>query len=91
MRIVKTKSSVDNLCNYCNLDFATCPKATHIEFGNGTGNDNVIECSEFLVERQVNGYPMEKSEFAIEYADIDKSKDPTKCGEKLHEGEPNGN
>jgi hypothetical protein len=48
MRVVATRSTKDNLCDFCQLEFPTCPKATHIEFGDGVGNDNVIECSEFL-------------------------------------------
>jgi hypothetical protein len=46
MRVVGTISTTDNLCDFCVLDFPTCPKAVHIKFGNGRGNDNVIECSE---------------------------------------------
>ena len=47
-RVIATESTKDNLCNYCQLDFPTCPKANHIKFGDGKGNDNVIECSEFV-------------------------------------------
>ena len=47
MRVTGTVSTKDNLCDFCHLEFATCSKATHIKFGNGRGNDNVIECSEF--------------------------------------------
>lgn len=59
MRVVKTKSSKDMLCNYCSLEYPSCPKANHLEFGDGVGNDNIIECSEFLVRRQQNNYPIE--------------------------------
>jgi hypothetical protein len=52
MRVVGTVDSTDHLCNYCQLTFDSCPKAAHIKFGDGKGNDNVIECSEFLQ----NGY-----------------------------------
>ena len=48
MRVVATKNAQDNLCNWCQLHLPECPKANHIKFGNGIGNDNVIECSEFL-------------------------------------------
>lgn len=48
MRVVGTKSTKGNLCNSCQEHIAECPKANHIKFGDGKGNDNVIECSEFL-------------------------------------------
>lgn len=61
MRVVATKSTKDNLCDYCFECFASCPKAEHIKFGDGVGNDNVIECSEFLIkggcEQYVEGRP----------------------------------
>lgn len=59
MRVIKTKETTDNLCKYCQNDFATCPKANHIKFGNGVGNDNVIECSEFVVTSWHNNFPIE--------------------------------
>ena len=59
MRVIKTKSTKDDLCQYCQNDFATCPKANHIKFGNGFGNDNVIECSEFTPISFHNNYPIE--------------------------------
>lgn len=59
MRIIQTKCTKDNLCKYCSNDFATCPKANHIVFGNGLGNDNVIECSEFSVTSWFNNFPIE--------------------------------
>lgn len=48
MRVVATKNTKDNLCDWCQLCIPECPKANHIKFGNGKGNDNIIECSEFL-------------------------------------------
>ena len=48
MRVVGTKSTKDKLCDWCHLEQPTCPKANHIRFGDGKGNDNVIECSEFM-------------------------------------------
>lgn len=50
MRVVATIDSKDVLCGYCQNNFADCPKANHIKFGNGIGNDNVIECSEFITK-----------------------------------------
>lgn len=50
MRVVGVIDKKDNLCNYCQLSIPTCPKANHLKFGVGIGNDNVIECSEFLVD-----------------------------------------
>lgn len=61
MRVVATKSTKDHLCNYCQLEFATCPSANHLKFGDGLGNDNVTECSEFLhkggCEKFIEGKP----------------------------------
>jgi hypothetical protein len=58
MRVVATINSEDNLCNYCQLDFPACPKANHLKFGNGKGNDNIVECSEFLCKRWSNNFPI---------------------------------
>lgn len=58
MRVVGTESTKDNLCNYCSLSIAECPKANHLKFGDGVGNDNVIECSEFCVNAFRNNYPI---------------------------------
>lgn len=57
-RIMGTISSKDNLCNYCCNEYATCPKANHIRFGDGVGNDNVTECSEYAHRRYFNNYPV---------------------------------
>ena len=66
MRVVATKSSKDNLCNYCQLSIPTCPKANHIKFGDGFGNDNIIECSEFVVKSIHGNYPIEgKPEYGV--------------------------
>lgn len=35
-----------NLCDKCAKEFATC-KPENVVFGNGVGNDNVVECSGF--------------------------------------------
>jgi hypothetical protein len=56
MRVVGVLFKSDILCNYCQLHISECPKANHIKFGNGVGNDNVIECSEFLVKQFVNDF-----------------------------------
>jgi hypothetical protein len=58
MRVVGTESTKDNLCDYCQLHIATCPKANHLKFGDGIGNDNVIECSEFVVMSWHNNFPI---------------------------------
>ena len=58
MRVIGTKSTRDNLCNYCQLHITTCSKANHIKFGDGDGNDNVIECSEFTLKQWNNNYPI---------------------------------
>jgi len=58
MRVVGTISKKDNLCDYCQLHIAECPKANHLKFGDGIGNDNVIECSEFLVKQWNHNFPI---------------------------------
>ena len=46
MRIISIKDTKKNLCDTCPLCFATC-RQTILEFGNGTGDDNVISCSSY--------------------------------------------
>ena len=70
MRIIKTKCTKDNLCKYCSNDFATCPKANHIVFGDGVGNDNVIECSEFSPISYFNNYPIEGTDRFAKKVDL---------------------
>ena len=64
-KIIKSKSNTDNLCKYCQNDFATC-KPVHIAFGIGIGNDNVIECSEYVQLSFHNNYPIESDTKNIE-------------------------
>jgi len=45
------KDTKINLCKSCERKFATCPKPKHIKFGDGVGNDNVIECSGYIKAR----------------------------------------
>ena len=45
MAHVKAKNSKMHLCNLCNDEFACC--TGKVEFGDGIGDDNVIECDEF--------------------------------------------
>jgi hypothetical protein len=40
------------------LHIPTCPKANHIKFGDGIGNDNVIECSEFVLKSWFHNFPI---------------------------------
>ena len=68
MRVIKTKNTQDNLCTYCSNNFATCPKANHITFGNGVGNDNVIECSEYVPLSWFNNYPIEGTDKIVKKA-----------------------
>lgn len=58
MIVAGTISSKDNLCDYCQLHIATCPKANHIKFGDGVGNDNVIECSGFILKQIDSNCPI---------------------------------
>lgn len=55
--IVGTTSSKDNLCDYCKFSQPEC-KPEQMEFGDGLGHDNVIECSEFEVRDYPNSYPI---------------------------------
>jgi hypothetical protein len=73
MRVIKTKSTKDHLCQYCQNDIATCPKANHIQFGNGVGNDNVIECSEFTPIKFLNNYPIEYTNKFAKRVDFNKT------------------
>ena len=41
-----------NLCNTCKHSIPTC-EAVNIEFGNGVGNDNVVNCDCFEVNTEV--------------------------------------
>jgi len=70
MRVTKTDSTKDNLCNYCQNEIPTCPKANHIKFGNGKGNDNVIECSEFDARGKMNQYPIDYMKLSVPRVDI---------------------
>lgn len=54
MRVAATKSNKDHLCNYCELEFVTCPKANHLKFGNEPADDNVVECSGFVGDVETN-------------------------------------
>lgn len=44
MAVIKDK--FDNLCTYCADNYGECQQSP--VFGNGTGNDNVIECDGFF-------------------------------------------
>lgn len=58
MRVTGTISTKDHLCDYCIDNPVECPKATHLKFGDGVGNDNVIECSEFKCRQWVHNFPI---------------------------------
>ena len=74
MRVIKTKDTKDNLCRYCQNDFPTCQKANHIEFGDGIGNDNVIECSEFVVINWFNNFSIEGTDKFAKRVELIKNK-----------------
>lgn len=43
----------DNLCDTCILSYPTCPAyETDIEFGDGIGEDNVIDCTYYVPKNQ---------------------------------------
>ena len=65
-RVMAVRDSKDVLCKYCQKDFASCKKAYHVKFGEGVGNDNVIECSEFISKSMFANYPVEmKPEYGV--------------------------
>lgn len=70
MRVTKTNSTKDNLCDYCMNEIPTCPKANHIRFGDGKGNDNVIECSEFNAKGRMDQYPIDYMKLSVPRVDI---------------------
>lgn len=65
MRVFATSSSKTNLCDFCRDHIATCPTAEHLKFGDGVGNDNVIECSEFLHNGKGYGQIIGRPELGI--------------------------
>ena len=46
MRIWRTNDSTENLCDTCPMCIADCDGES-LEFGDGTGNDNVIQCDAY--------------------------------------------
>jgi len=45
--VTKAKNSKENLCDTCWFCIADC-KQTQVKFGDGLGNDNIIECSGYI-------------------------------------------
>ena len=43
---VKTNDSKENLCDSCDWCFADCC-AKNFKYGDGEGNDNIIECDQY--------------------------------------------
>lgn len=51
VKVYRTKSSLYNLCDTCTQCFANCEVSLAIlEFGKGTGDDNVIQCDMYTPE-----------------------------------------
>jgi ferredoxin len=46
MKIVKANGIHDNLCDSCEYCVSYC-EPEHVLFGQGHGNDNVIECDQY--------------------------------------------
>ena len=44
---MKTADSKENLCDTCGACFADCD-ATEVLFGDGVGDDNVVECDAYV-------------------------------------------
>ena len=55
---MKADKSTDNLCDSCALCFADCP-SENVVFGNGIGDDNVIECDSFIQASKLVKTPCE--------------------------------
>lgn len=48
----------DNLCDTCILSYPTCPAyETDIEFGDGIGEDNVIDCTYYVPKISISRKP----------------------------------
>lgn len=49
---MRTKKSDEHLCNECQKYISEFPECMpdDVQFGNGFGNDNIIECSNFEKE-----------------------------------------
>ena len=56
VKVYRTKSSLDNLCDTCTQCFANCEVSLSIlEFGNAPGEDNVIQCDMYTPEEVLPG------------------------------------
>jgi len=51
--VTKTMDSKGHLCNTCIYSYPEC-FPTIIKFGNGTGNDNCIVCSQYKSKEESN-------------------------------------
>ena len=56
MKTYKTKLSTDNLCDSCDFEIIYC-SCQKTEFGDGIGNDNVIECDSLVLKHDLNEFP----------------------------------
>jgi len=46
--VTRAKDSRENLCDSCIFDYPDCePEEGLLEFGNGSGNDNIIACDAY--------------------------------------------
>ena len=48
-----TESTIQNLCDNCFYEIAEC-EAKNVKFGNGLGDDNVIECDTYCSDTEVS-------------------------------------
>lgn len=54
---MKANNTTENLCDSCSLNIIDCPINKHdIVFGDGIGNDNVIECQVYEPEAKEEKY-----------------------------------
>jgi len=54
VQLSRAKDSYGNLCDTCAEEYPAC-KGEEVEFGNGTGNDNVIVCATYRKSEKEGG------------------------------------
>ena len=56
------KNKEVNLCNDCEYGcMAACPITENVKFGNGQGNDNVIECENYINKEALKKWRINKT------------------------------
>lgn len=56
-----TERQLVHLCNDCEYEcIAACPITKNVKFGNGQGNDNVIECENYINKEALKKWQINK-------------------------------